>query len=570
MLRRCYRGMMVGAMGAMLVAGCSTPHRYGAAPHQSEAPAEAAEPASSKELDKKQVEAHAHYAQGLIYDLDDEPALALKEFSAAAADDPSDEELVMELTRRYVQLKQPEQALEVLMKAVAVPGASGEMYGRLAAVYSRLGKHDQAIQAAQTAIKLSPQSLAGYENLYVIHLDDNKPREALMALDRAAKAPDASAEFLIELGGLYANLERRAPLMKESINSNGLAVLNQAAKLNPPDPRAKMKLADDFNLLNDPTNAAKIYEQLLQSENGIAAMRGDVRSRLAEIYLRDHDSKKAAEQLEAVIQDDPANSQAYYLLGSLAYDEQKLPKAIDYFQKTLLLSDDFEQVYYDLAGAQINVDKPGEALATLNKARAKFTPGFMVEFLTGLAYGKEKDFTNSLKHFMAAELAGRTTEPGRLNRYFYFEAGAAFERTGNVDEAQRYFEKSLQLSPDFAEAMNYLGYMLADRGVKLDRARELIEKAVKLEPKNAAYVDSLGWVFYRLNRLEEALAQEQKAIELSPEPDPTLYDHLGDIYAALKQSDKAREAWQKSLSLETNDQVRKKLDNAGGKKTSNS
>jgi tetratricopeptide (TPR) repeat protein len=98
----------------------------------------------------------------------------------------------------------------------------------------------------------------------------------------------------------------------------------------------------------------------------------------------------------------------------------------------------------------------------------------------------------------------------------------------------------------------------------------LIEKAVKLEPKNPAYVDSLGWVLYRLNRPEEALAQEQKAIELSPEPDPTLYDHLGDIYAALKQDDKAREAWQKSLSLETNDQVRKKLDNAGGRKTTNS
>jgi tetratricopeptide (TPR) repeat protein len=562
--------MVVGAVGAMLAAGCSTTRPNGAASQESETPAVVAEPAASKGVDKKQVEAHAHYAQALIYDLDDEPGPALREFSAAAALDPSNEELVLELTRRYLLLKQPEQALEVLMKATAVPGTSGELFARLAAVYLRLGKHDQAVQAAQTAIKRAPGSLAGYEELFLIHLEDNKPKDALMALDQAAKTPDASAEFLIELGGFYANLERRAPLLKVTINSNGLAVLNQAVKLNPPDPRLKMKLADDFNLLNDPTNAARIYEQLLQSDTEIAGMKGDVRSRLAEIYLRDHDSKKAAEQLEAVVQDDPANSQAYYLLGSLAYDEQKLTEAIDYFQKTLLLSDDFEQVYYDLAGAQINVDKPKEAMATLDKARAKFTPGFMVEFLTGLAYGKEKDFTNSLKHFMAAELAGRTTEPGRLNRYFYFEAGAAFERTGNVDEAQRYFEKSLQLSPDFAEALNYLGYMLADRGVKLDRARELIEKAVKLEPKNAAYVDSLGWVLYRLNRPEEALAQEQKAIELSPEPDPTLYDHLGDIYAALKQSDKAREAWQKSLSLETNDQVRKKLDNAGGKKTSNS
>ncbi len=560
---------MVGAIGAMLMAGCSTSRPTRVAQQPSDAPV-MAEPAASKGVDKKQIEAHAHYAQALIYDLDDEPELALKEFSAAAVDDPSNEELVLELTRRYLVLKQPEQALDVLLKAAAAPGTSGEVFARLAVVYSQLGKHDQAVQAAQTAVKRAPKSLAGYEELYVLHLEDHKSKDALAVLDQAAKTPDASAEFLIDLGGFYANLERRAPLLKGTIYSNGLVVLNQVLKLNPTDLRLKMKLADDFNLLNDPTNAAKIYEELLQNENTTAAMKTDVRSRLAEIYLRNHDSKKAEEQLKAVVQDDPADSRAYYLLGSLAYDEQKLPQAIDYFQKTLLLSDDFEQVYYDLAGAQINVDKPKEALATLDKARAKFTPGFMVEFLSGLAYGKEKDFTNSLKHFMAAELAGRTAEPERLNRFFYFEAGAAFERTGNLDEAQRYFEKSLQLSPDFAEAMNYLGYMLADRGVKLERARELIEKAVKLEPKNAAYVDSLGWVLYRLNRLDEALAQEQKAIELSPEPDPTLYDHLGDIYAALKQGDKAREAWQKSLSLETNDEVRKKLDNVGGKKTTNS
>jgi len=80
---------------------------------------------ASKGVDKKQIEAHAHYAQALIHDLDDEPALALKEFSAAAALDPSNEELVLELTRRYLLLKQPEQALEVLTKATAVPGRPG-------------------------------------------------------------------------------------------------------------------------------------------------------------------------------------------------------------------------------------------------------------------------------------------------------------------------------------------------------------------------------------------------------------------------------------------------------------
>jgi tetratricopeptide (TPR) repeat protein len=568
-----HRGVVVLAVSIVLAtAGCSSSRPFTAAATQSQSSAASDAPpkssADTKEVDDRRVLAHAHYAQAMIYDMDDEPDMALKEFSAAATEDPSNEELVLELTRRYLLLKQPEEALQVLNKAVAAPDASGELYARLGMVYSRMGKPDQAIEAAQTAIKRSPQSLSGYEDLFVIHLQNGKPRDALKVLDQAAKTPNVDAEFLINLGEFYANLQRQAPILKKDIITNGVVVLKQAARLNPSNPRLKLKLADEFSMFDDTTDAAGVYVQLLDAYDDMPSLRADVRARLAEIYLRNHESAKAVEQLEAVVRDDPANSQAYYLLGSLAYDDKKLPEAIDYFQKTLLLSDDFEQAYYDLAGAQINFDKPMEALATLDRARAKFTGSFMIEFLSGLAYGKEKDYTNALAHFTAAEVTGRTSEPERLNRYFYFEAGAAYERTGNFDEAQKYFQKSLELSPDFAEALNYLGYMWADRGVKLDDARQMIEKAVKLEPKSAAYLDSLGWVLYRLNKPQEALSEEEKAIELSPEPDATLYDHLGDIYAALKLPDKAREAWRKSLAIEPNEQIQKKLDQAANKTAS--
>jgi tetratricopeptide (TPR) repeat protein len=87
----------------------------------------------------------------------------------------------------------------------------------------------------------------------------------------------------------------------------------------------------------------------------------------------------------------------------------------------------------------------------------------------------------------------------------------------------------------------------------------MIEKAVKLEPQNAAFLDSLAWVLYKLEKPTEALDPMLKAIELTKEADATLYDHLGDIYAALKQPDKAKEAWQKSLGVEPNDQIQEKL-----------
>ena len=131
---------------------------------------------------------------------------------------------------------------------------------------------------------------------------------------------------------------------------------------------------------------------------------------------------------------------------------------------------------------------------------------------------------------------------------------------GRYVRAEKYFLDCLNLSPNFAEALNYLGYMWADHDTKLDQARDFIARAVKAEPKNAAYLDSMAWVLYKLHQPKPALEYALKAIQYSEEEDATLYDHLGDIYAALGQKDKARQSWSKSLSLEANDAVLKKIE----------
>jgi tetratricopeptide (TPR) repeat protein len=104
----------------------------------------------------------------------------------------------------------------------------------------------------------------------------------------------------------------------------------------------------------------------------------------------------------------------------------------------------------------------------------------------------------------------------------------------------------LDADPENSGALNYLGYMLADRNVRLEEAHKLVSKAVELEPQNGAYLDSMGWVYYRQNRLEEAADYLQRALRKISK-DPTVHDHLGDVY--FKQG-KIREAiaqWQSSL-----------------------
>ena len=140
----------------------------------------------------------------------------------------------------------------------------------------------------------------------------------------------------------------------------------------------------------------------------------------------------------------------------------------------------------------------------------------------------------------------------------------------NLPEAERWLEEVLDEFPDDPGALNDLGYLWADQGKHLHRALEMIRKAVAAEPDNAAYLDSLGWVLYRLGKLEEALRYLERSVELlGEEPDGVVLDHLGDVYQALGRRQDAVRMWKqalKALDPKTEqkkiDQVRRKLQQA--------
>jgi Tfp pilus assembly protein PilF len=128
----------------------------------------------------------------------------------------------------------------------------------------------------------------------------------------------------------------------------------------------------------------------------------------------------------------------------------------------------------------------------------------------------------------------------------FFMRGAMYERQKKYDASEAEFRKVLKINPDNAEALNYLGYMLADRAVRLDEAYQLIKKAIDQDPGNGPFLDSLGWVYYRQGKLEEAEQMLTRALEKIGQ-DPTVHDHLGDVYAKLGKTREAVTQWQASL-----------------------
>jgi tetratricopeptide (TPR) repeat protein len=560
--------LIVLALGAAMLTGCatsSTTRATGTSASLGRSSAEEADYSSAAAI-KARTESHAHYAAAVLHEQNDEPELALQEYYQAALADPANESLVLEASGRMLRFRpgekpdensaeMREKAIELLKKAAAHSRSGGAIYARLGLAYSMTGQKDLAMEANRKAIRKMPASLSGYQYLAQIYLQSGQTEEGLKVLDEAAKQPGTDAAFLIDLAETYVVFGRAGSM--ETVRARALDALKRAAAMQPTNLVHLQRLADGFSVLGETDRAAECYLKLVEKLPNVTP----IRDRLVELYLRKQDRTNAALHLRAVIRESPANPQTHYLLGSLLFEDKNPKEAAECFRKTTLLSPNFEPAYYDLAAAQMNSEQPREALETLARARGKFQQTFLGEYYTGLAYGGLKDFTNAFKHLTSAEIIARATATNRptLLRDFYFQFGRICEQGQRFKEAETYFRKTLELSPDFAVALNYLGYMWADRGENLEEARVMIEKAVKLEPKNGAYLDSLGWVLFKLGQPAEALTWILKAIEHNEEQDATLYDHLGDIHAALNQPDKAREAWRKSLAIDPNEKVEKKL-----------
>ena len=453
-----------------------------------------------------------------------------------------------------------EKALTVLRRATAQPEASGELFARLGVVYFQLNKIDLATNATLTAIKKSPRSLPGYQNLFQFYAQAKQPAPALGVLNQASKVSRVTPEFLVGLGELYLRFGFQYTEQKSAAHARALEIFQRAAKSDLDEVSFQLRLADGLNALGKSELASPVYEALLKNLPDVPSVRDNVRAKLADIYLRGTDRRRAAILLEAIVQDHPTDARAYYFLGNIAVDETNFVKAVECFSKTVLLDPAFEPAYGELASAQLALNKNAEAQATLAGGREKFPRRFLLEYLSGLTASQQKDFTNAVQFLTTAEIIAQATDAKRLNYLFYFQFGSACERLGDLDQAARHFEKCLELSPNFDEAQNYLGFMWVEHGRNLERARDLIDRALKTEPKNPAYLDSMAWALLKLNQPQPALAFALRAVANSPEEDAEIFHHLGDIYAALGQTEKAREAWRNSLRLEPNELLRKKLD----------
>jgi Tfp pilus assembly protein PilF len=196
------------------------------------------------------------------------------------------------------------------------------------------------------------------------------------------------------------------------------------------------------------------------------------------------------------------------------------------------------------AGQLADMGKVNEAIA-LAKAQLHGTPEDRdVEIALAQIYIRLKRFKDAGEELGKA--AATATKP-EDKLYMSFLRGELYDREKMYDEAEQQFRDALKIDPQNAAVLNYLGYMLVDHGEKLNEALGMIRQAVELDPQNGAYLDSLGWAYFKTGQYSQAEDNLRKANERM-NTDPTVHDHLGEVYEKTGNLKEAVAQWERSMS----------------------
>ena len=264
----------------------------------------------------------------------------------------------------------------------------------------------------------------------------------------------------------------------------------------------------------------------------------------AEIYLR------------TAIMMDPNNQRARLWLGATLERMDRVDDAEIVYREVPRNSDYI--VSSDLAYANLLVrqDRDDEAEKVLNRL-VKDHPTFLVRQALGLSYLIKEDYAKALPYYEAM-IASMSEEEIKENPTPLFHRGICLVEMDRFEDATTDFKRVLEINPDHADALNYLGYTWVDRGENLDEAFEMIRKAVKLQPDSGAIIDSLGWAHYKLGQYSEARIHLEDAVSKSPDS-ATIVDHLGDVYWKLGRFLEAGYQWERALDFDPTDKERARI-----------
>jgi tetratricopeptide (TPR) repeat protein len=471
--------------------------------------------------------------------------------------EPGSEEGVTALAKLHMEAGNFKEAASLLEQFVKQSPDSDSAFQTLGEAYSEMGENAKAAEAYKHASELDPEDIEIKKaEAQALFLTDSLDDAVKLYVELAKAEPDDGLA-LLRLGQIYRrqmkydlarqNLQKAAQSFPDSVEVQFNLVLleRDEGRLDEALKRANdiLKKTEKPNgrytepekqnrrifLINEAIlhQTLEHYDAAVKTFQDVKTLTnekdGRVDALIIETYRIAKNLDKALQYSEQSLADAPGNRQLQVVHADLIAEKGRVDEGVKALQQMQKGNDDDLDIIAAMVGVYQRAKKYEEAQNLLNTATKRFPDEEQVYFLQGSLYEKQKKYP----------------------------------------EAERAFRKALALQKDDPGVLNYLGFMFADQGIHLEEAASMIQKAVQTDPTNGAYLDSLGWVYYKQDRLDLAEQYLKKAI-IFVNTDSSIHDHLGDLYFKTKRLDEARTEWNKSIQLSTEkeeiDKVKKKLD----------
>jgi len=509
-----------------------------------------------------------HLLLGRLYRLNNDLQKAENELKIAVKLDPDSEEAVTTLSLLYSDEGDTTHALEVL-SSIPDTGRSAKLYAALGATYEQRKDYKNAIDAYKHAIQLDRDNLDAIRGLAENLLNDGQVDAALDQYKVIADANPEDAQTYLRISEIY----RRQGKYDEALDS-----LKKAEAMVPDALEVPYNVAVVYEAQARYDEAAKILQDLLKKtekpDNNYSQADRNNRAifieRLGMVYRDQENYTAAVETFRKMIPLGDDNARTGYQDVIDTYREAKQwPEATAAAKEAVQKLPDDRELRMVLDAQLADTGDPEKPLADV-RSLLKGTPEDRDVYLRlSIMYTRLHRWSDAEEALNKAEKLSTKAED---KEYVYFLRGSTYEREKKFDEAEAEFKKILASSPQSAATLNYLGYMNADRDVRLEESLNYIKTAVSLEPTNGAYLDSLGWAYFKLGKYDLAEENLTKA-SLRMGSDPTVQDHLGDLYQktgrlklAAAHWERAVEEWNKTIGSELDTDLfaatQKKLDAA--------
>lgn len=440
---------------------------------------------------------------------------------------------------------QVEEAIKTLEGARQFGHQSAELMGTLGELYEETGDVEKALEAYRQGAERSEDLKLTYQ-LATLLMREGHHKEAIPYLQDLVRRSPQQLRLTLYLGSALREAKRfdEAVEVLKGLLDNG--VLDGSLNF-----EARYQLALSLEGMGRRKEAIEQFLQLLSMSEG-APYRKDLKTHLALLYQKDQQLQEAIVLFQEMAEDNPGSVDPQLRLFYALKDAGRKSEADTLSEK--LMAQAPEDPYVVIARAQA-ISDAGRLREAIRLLRERLQgPEHSETFYLAAShlYSDHKQYEEAEE--LLREGLGAHPDSERIQ----FQLGAVHERQKEYEEAERVFKQILEKNPEHAGVLNYLGYMLADLGIRLEEALGYIDKAVELDPYNGAYRDSLGWVYFKLDKLEEAEEHLTLAAELNHN-DATILDHLGDLYRKLGDYDRAREYYQRSLFHATEEEESEKV-----------